>query len=178
MFSSRRTRYPRLNEAELDITAFMNLMIVLVPVLLLSMVFTHIRIVDLQLPAPGTGNPLTDKRELELILRGDLIDVNFPQGVRVRRIERAETGFDLGALSDVLQEIKRQLRDEGIDRDNLTILAEEKTSYQDLVDVIDTARSFRTVVAASVVDAELFPDIALGDAPSGYTLAANSRSAR
>ena len=56
----------------------------------------------------------------------------------------------------VLQEIKRQLHDEGIDRDNLTILAEERTSYQDLVNVIDTARSFRTVVAASVVDAELF----------------------
>ncbi|MDH4039841.1 MAG: biopolymer transporter ExbD, partial [Gammaproteobacteria bacterium] len=38
---SRRRRF-RAREAELDITAFMNLMIVLVPILLLGMVFSRI----------------------------------------------------------------------------------------------------------------------------------------
>ncbi|MQP53880.1 biopolymer transporter ExbD, partial [Flavobacterium sp. LMO9] len=33
-------------EAELDITSFMNLMIVLVPVLLLSLVFAQIRVLN------------------------------------------------------------------------------------------------------------------------------------
>jgi hypothetical protein len=32
---------------------------------------------------------------------------------------------------------------------------------------MDTARSFKAVVAASVVDAALFPQISLGDAPQG-----------
>jgi hypothetical protein len=30
---------------------------------------------------------------------------------------------------------------------------------------MDTIRSYKTLIAASVVNAELFPDIALGDAP-------------
>jgi biopolymer transport protein ExbD len=166
MLSRRRHRRGRGGDAELDITAFLNLMIVLVPVLLLSMVFTHVRIVDLQLPpaaAPSEGEE--DRRQVELVLRSDYVDVNFPEGVRVRRIERGEEGFDLQQLSDVLQEIKRQLREQGVERRNVTILAEADSDYQDLVSVIDTARSYRTVVAAAVVDAELFPDIALGDAP-------------
>jgi len=37
-------------EAELDITSFMNLMIILVPVLLLSMVFARTTVLDLKLP--------------------------------------------------------------------------------------------------------------------------------
>ena len=39
-------------------------------------------------------------------------------------------------------------------------------NYQTLVATMDTVRSFEAVVAASVVRAELFPDIALGDAPA------------
>ena len=45
----RRSRF-RQKEAELDITSFMNLMIILVPVLLMNMVFSHITVLDLQLP--------------------------------------------------------------------------------------------------------------------------------
>ena len=41
----RKRRRPRNREAELDITAFMNLMIVLVPVLLLGMVFSRITVI-------------------------------------------------------------------------------------------------------------------------------------
>jgi biopolymer transport protein ExbD len=48
-----RKRYRRISkeEAELDITAFMNLMIVLVPILLLGLVFSKITVVDVTLPA-------------------------------------------------------------------------------------------------------------------------------
>lgn len=37
-------------DAELDITSFLNLMIVLVPVLLMMMVFSRITVVELKLP--------------------------------------------------------------------------------------------------------------------------------
>ena len=47
----RRSQRYRGADAELDITAFMNLMIVLVPVLLLSMVFTHTTVIDLNFPS-------------------------------------------------------------------------------------------------------------------------------
>ena len=47
-------------EAELNVTSFMNLMIVLVPVLLMNMVFSQLAVLDLRLPAgdqPGEVNP-------------------------------------------------------------------------------------------------------------------------
>ena len=45
-----RIRRNTRTEADLDITSFMNLMIILVPVLLMSMVFSHITVLDLKLP--------------------------------------------------------------------------------------------------------------------------------
>jgi biopolymer transport protein ExbD len=58
----KRRKVP-LADAELDITSFMNLMIVLVPVLLLSLVFAQIRVLNIQLP------PLTEQQlQQELLL--------------------------------------------------------------------------------------------------------------
>ena len=46
----RKKRQKHTESADLDVTPFMNLMIVLVPVLLLSMVFTHTTVIDLNFP--------------------------------------------------------------------------------------------------------------------------------
>ena len=54
----RRARYrrPRAKEqAELNITAFMNLMVVLVPILLISAVFSRMAIIELSLPDGRTS---------------------------------------------------------------------------------------------------------------------------
>ena len=53
------------------------------------------------------------------------------------------------------------------------MLLEQETDYQTLVAAMDTVRSFEAVIATSVVRAELFPDIALGDAPSVAPLLAD-----
>ena len=53
---SRRVSRRKHPAAELNITAFMNLMVVLVPFLLISAVFTQITILDLKLPKPGSQN--------------------------------------------------------------------------------------------------------------------------
>lgn len=163
----KRIRRSRQTEAELDITSFMNLMIILVPVLLMSMVFSHITVLDLQLPDAnsGAGGDQAENKQLELVIRPGYIDVNYPQGVRLKRIANGESGYDFALVSNVLQEVKRQLREKGIEKKDILILAEQETDYQTLVGAMDTVRSFEAVVAASVVRAELFPDVALGDAP-------------
>ena len=56
-------------------------------------------------------------------------------------------------------------RYEGIEKKDILILSQPDTSYQTIVRSMDTVRSFKAVVAASVVEAELFPAISLGDAP-------------
>jgi biopolymer transport protein ExbD len=163
MLAKRR----EIEEADLEITAFMNLMIVLVPVLLMSMVFSHISILKLNLPdLTGLVTPSAERdMHLEVVLRKSSIEVYFPSGVLVKTIDARETKgdekLDYATLSLVLQEIKRQVKD----KSDVLLLSEADVSYQSLVSTMDTVRGFRTVVAASAVDVELFPEISLGDAP-------------
>ncbi|WP_283787324.1 biopolymer transporter ExbD [Bermanella sp. WJH001] len=151
-------------EAELDITSFMNLMIILVPVLLISMVFNHITVLELRLPLEEELqkqdlNP--DDLSLEVIVRQTGFNVMLGP-LPIESIDKKDNKFDLNRLSTVLQGMKKQL---GRERTDIVILSEPDIDYQVLVGVIDTAKTFPAVVAASVVDAVLFPDVSLGDAP-------------
>ena len=158
-------------EAELNITSFMNLMIVLVPVLLMSMVFSQITVLDLKLPDMAADSSTPEEEEdpakqmLELVIHDDRLVVNYPAGTPLKTLPNVDGEHDFTLLSDVLQEVKRQLRERNIEKRDIFILAQPDTEYQTLVTAMDTVRSFKTVVAASVVDAELFPDASLGDAP-------------
>lgn len=164
----KRRRHPRGEDAELDITAFMNLMIVLVPILLLGMVFSQITVIDVQLPPAASGDSeAADERQIELVIRADGMRVDYPRGILLKRIPLTEAGeYDFAMLSLVLQEVKRQLREQGVDKRDITLLPEQEVDYQAIVSAMDTVRSFKALVAAEMVDAALFPEIAFGDAPA------------
>lgn len=156
-----------LADAELDITSFMNLMIVLVPVLLLSLVFAQIRVLNLQLP-PLSEQQLQQETEqpqtLELEIHADRLRLNYPAGEPLRVFNNTEQGQpDFATLSLFLQDLKLTFTQKGIEKQDITILAPDTLDYQTLVTAMDTVRSFKAVVAASVVDAELFPHISLGE---------------
>lgn len=154
-------------DADLDITSFMNLMIVLVPVLLLNMVFAQTMILDIKLP-PGSASSPDDPKEnqqIELIIRQDHMTLNYPAGVLMRQFPKKDDKYDYKGLSEFLQELKPALEKKLGEKKDILILSEERTDYQTLVSVMDTVRSYKAVVATSVVNAELFPDISLGDAP-------------
>ena len=168
----RRKRQKHVEAADLDVTPFMNLMIVLVPVLLMSMVFKHISILQLNLPdLTGAAIDSAEKnRQLEVILRQDAIEVFYPSGVLVKRLPTIENGAgeavqDYRSLSLVLQEIKRAEQALSNDKRDVLVLSESDIPYQELVSTMDTVSAFRTVVAASMVEVDLFPEISLGDAP-------------
>ncbi|VUD53516.1 hypothetical protein TDB9533_01850 [Thalassocella blandensis] len=170
----RKRRY-RKQEADLDITSFMNLMIILVPVLLMSMVFSHVTVLDLKLPDLSSSSEPNDSDKendsIELVILPNELLVNYPAGSPLKLLpkildeESGEKVHDFKLLSDVLQEIKRQLREQGKDKKDILILSQPDTDYQTLVKSMDTVRSFKAVHVASVVDAELFPIISLGEAP-------------
>ena len=73
--------------AHLEITAFINLIVVLVPFLLSVAVFTHLSVIDLALPAQSNekiqnldpNKPL----KLEVILRSKYVEVNDKHGGRM-----------------------------------------------------------------------------------------------
>ncbi len=151
-------------EADLDITSFMNLMIVLVPVLLLNMVFAQTAVLDLKLPlgdSVGGANP--EDVSVEVTIRNTGMQVVVAAGGASRLvgdIPKVSDVHDYKKLSEVLQQVKKGFPD----KKDVVLLSSPEVNYQTLVEIMDTSRSFETVVAASVVDAVLFPEVSLGDA--------------
>ena len=76
-------------------------------------------------------------------------------------IENKDSQYQFADLRELLKQLKARLPD----KKDISLLAEKDTSYQTLVTAMDTVRSYPAVVAVSLVDAELFPDISIGDAP-------------
>ncbi|EWH08150.1 hypothetical protein DS2_18775 [Catenovulum agarivorans DS-2] len=170
-FGRRKLKKVR-QDAELDITSFMNLMIVLVPVLLLSLVFSQIRILNIQLPAQAEGESEADPEQqiLELVVNEQGFTLNYPSNVMLKAFAKEADGrYPYQELSEYLQSLKQTFQQQKIDKSDIVLLLAENTDYQTIVSTMDTVRSFKAVVAANLVDAELFPDISLGDAPTSQS---------
>ena len=164
----RRRRRINTQEAELDITSFMNLMIVLVPVLLLSLVFSQVRILNLQLPVAAQEQDqqtVDEPKILELVINQSGFELNYPSGILLKKIDKTDQGYDFLLLSKYLQDIKLTFQQNNIEKSDILFLLAPEVNYQTIVSAMDTVRSFKAVVAANLVDAELFPQISLGDAP-------------
>ena len=171
----RQRRQKHTEAAELDVTPFMNLMIVLVPVLLLSMVFTHTTVIDLNFPASNSaaGPVDPDAVHLEVVVYSDRLVVADGRGGTIKKLPKLETGVhDIAQLSKVMQELKRRMPE----KEDISVLLEADTDYQTLVTIMDTVRSYPTVVAMDVVQAELFPVISLGDTPQKESVASSADS--
>ena len=158
-----KTRRLRKHAAQLEITAFINLIVVLVPFLLSVAVFTRLAVLDLKLPAAQSaleqlkGNDL----QLEVVVRRNAIEVGDRIGGLIQRIDRKGDGADVKALAVLMVEVKTRFPEKA----EATLLAEPETSYDDLVQVMDAMRATVTVQGAKIVRAQLFPNISIGDAP-------------
>ncbi|MEM6708617.1 MAG: biopolymer transporter ExbD [Pseudomonadota bacterium] len=149
--------------ADLDVTPFMNLMIVLVPVLLLSMVFTHTTVIDLNFPSGAAADGEFDPEQvhLEVVVAASELRIADGRGGVIKRLPLVDGDYDFNQLTQVMQELKRRMPE----KEDITVLLEESTDYQTLVTVMDRVRSYPTVQGVDVVQAELFPIISLGDTP-------------
>ncbi|MEZ5596337.1 MAG: biopolymer transporter ExbD [Pseudomonadales bacterium] len=157
----RRSKRFSGDEADLDVTPFMNLMIVLVPVLLLSLVFTHTTVIDLNFPSGSSAEQIDpDQVHLEIAVHSDRLVVGDGRGGSIKTLPITENGHDYEQLSLVLQELKRRMPE----KRDIAVLLEDTTDYQTLVSVMDKTRSYPTVQGLDVVQAELFPVVSLGSA--------------
>ena len=164
MIRSRRGRR-NTETAELNITAFMNLMVILVPFLLITAVFSRLAILELNLP--GSSNEPADPQELtfqlEVIVRDNQIVVGDRNMGALGVYPNGADGYDFDALSEKLAEIK----DRYPDKTDAAILLEPDIAYDTLVQVMDRVRIEEVVADDSVDRKDLFPDISIGDAPVG-----------
>lgn len=162
MYKKRRNRVKKNSQVELDITAFMNLMVVLVPFLLMTAVFTNISVLDLKLPGMP-GAPKSDKKpELELLVtvRKASLELSDSKGSLIKHIPITKSGHNYILLNQTLRLVKYRFPD----KRNITILSEPYVAYDTLVQLMDTVRDFKTLQDGEIVVAELFPDISIGDA--------------
>lgn len=165
---ARRHHYKRNDgQVELDITTFLNLMVVLIPFLLITAVFSRITIQEMNLPQQAAGGEKPDKPlvTIEVILRQDVIQLSNGKQITAT-IPKVDDKYDLPALSKHLLELKGKHQD----KEDATLLVEPDIEYEDVVHVMDAVK----VAEVSVPDAEegaekekvvLFPKLSLGDAP-------------
>jgi biopolymer transport protein ExbD len=163
--SRRRRAGRRQNEetAELNITAFMNLMVILVPFLLITAVFSRLAIIELNLPGSSTEpvDPQDQTFQLEIIVRMDKIEVGDRNQGLLGRYPNTEDGYDYEAVEIKLAELKEKYPT----KTDASILLEQDIEYNTLVQVMDMVRVAETIEDDSIVRSDLFPDISIGDAP-------------
>ena len=161
----RRARQRHKAAEELNITAFMNLMVVLTPFLLITAVFSRLAILELNLPASQSQAVVdeTPEFQLEITVRESGIEVGDRNAGTLNRIDKTGDDYRLDELSAYLARIKQQFPDKA----DATVLLEPDISYQVLVAVMDRVRvaESRDPGDNRLVKSELFPEVSIGDAP-------------
>lgn len=154
-------------------TTFLNLMVVLVPFLLITAVFSRITIVELTLPtAAGTAAPVKPGFRVEVIVRETGIELSDAKDI-IASVPKVEGEYDLATVSEMIKALKQ----EHPDSKDASVLLEPDIEYDHLIRVMDVVRS--AVLPAEEVGASavqlagteqtvrvaLFTDISIGDAP-------------
>jgi biopolymer transport protein ExbD len=145
---------------ELEMTTFMNLMVVLVPFLLITAVFSRIAIVELDLPSANSAPPTTPTFRVEVVIREAGLEIMDGAEV-IAALPKVDDRYDLSMLSRYLVAIKHEYPQ----KDDASVLLEPDIRYDDLIQVMDTVRSVETHDGEQTARADLFPVISLGDAP-------------
>jgi biopolymer transport protein ExbD len=169
MIGSRRGgRRHHVDSAELNITAFMNLMVILVPFLLITAVFSRLAILELSLPGSSTEpvEPQDQVFQLEVIVRSDKIEVGDRNQGLLGIYPNTEDGFDFDAVGEKLSQLKERYPD----KTDASILLEQDISYDTVVQIMDAVRLSVDIEVdeddeQQLVRSDLFPDISIGDAP-------------
>ena len=159
--NKRRSRHR--DTPELNITSFMNLMVVLVPFLLITAVFSRITILELSVPTASGGSQVVKPNfAIEVIVRKSGLELANGSNV-VAAIPNQAGEYDLEKLTKILLRLKSDYPE----KDDATVLMEPDIQYDHLIRVMDTLRETEIPEEGSgeLRRTALFPKISIGDAP-------------
>jgi len=148
---------------DIDITAFMNLMVVLVPFLLMTAVFSHTAVIDLNLPKKDSSAQSKndkDKFSISVTIANDGLYLTDNKNGLIKVVKKKGELHDFVVLTGVLKQVKARF----LTLKNITILSQQNTAYSDIIKTMDSVRSYSQVVNGEVLEGELFPIISIGDA--------------
>ena len=136
---------------------------VLVTFLLMTAVFSRTVILQINMPASQTEfRDPPPGLQIEVMVRKDLLQVADRNTGPLATFPNNATGYDYDGLTDYLKRVKAKFPE----KTDATILLEPDTPYDILVQVMDRTRVFEVSQGLNTVQAELFPDISIGDAPA------------
>ena len=156
---ARHARKP----AELMLVPMIDIFTVLVTFLLMTAVFSKTVVLEMNLPAA-----MTEFKEpppglmIEVMVRKNLLQVADRNSGPLATLPNNAAGYDYEGLTNYLKRVKAKYPE----KTDATILLETDTPYDTLVQVMDRVRVFETKQGLMTMQAELFPDISIGDAPA------------
>ncbi len=160
-----KLRKKRMQETvELNITAFLNLMVILVPFLLITAVFSRMTVLELNLPALEAKQQENQeiKLALQVLITEDALVIQDATLGEIKRVAMADgEDVDWKIFTDVLVEIKSRFPEE----QGISLLMEPSVPYKTMIQVMDHVRYAEIVNVATLELVELFPNVSIGDAP-------------
>lgn len=148
---------------ELDVSTFLNLMVVLVPFLLIGAVFSRVAIMELTIPTSAGGSAVkTPNFAIEVIVRKAGLEIANGMSVEAA-IPKKDGRYDMEMLTKMLMRLKARYPE----KEDATILMEPDIEYDYLIQVMDVVRGadVRAQQTGNIKKTVLFPDISIGDAP-------------
>ncbi len=133
----RKHHYRRTKEApELDITTFLNLMVVLIPFLLVTAVFSRITIQELNVPeSAGGGQADKPAVTIEVIVRKNGLEIADGRSVTLS-IPKVDDAYDFRKLSEFLMKLKAKYPE----KEDATVLLEPDIAYEEMIHVMDAVK--------------------------------------
>jgi len=164
MLPRSRRRVRRMESTEIDLTPYMNLLVVLAPFLLITAVFTRLAVLEIYLPPPASAELMSKlpSPEEQLVLTISITEKGLvvANGNKIISfVQPTSKGHDLQTLSTVLQQIKARFPTV----DNAIILSKPDIAYDELVQVMDATRVALVVSDGRKTSYSLFPNISLGE---------------
>jgi biopolymer transport protein ExbD len=155
----RHSRRP----AELLLVPMIDIFTVLVTFLLMTAVFSRTVILQLNLPASQTEfKEPPPGLQIEVMVRKDLLQVADRNTGPLATLPNTAAGPNYDGLTEYLKRVKAKFPE----KTDASILLEPDTTYDTVVQVMDHVRVFEVKQGLNTVQAELFPDISMGDAPA------------
>jgi len=148
---------------EVDVTAFLSLMVILVPFLMITAVFSRMTILELE--ASANAREVTaerDRLQLKISVRERVIEVSHQGRKGPLLFDRTPDGQENLLLAELAAKLKVQFPRSV----QATLLLEPQISYDDLVQVMDAVRMRPNHSGENEQPIELFPQITLAETPA------------
>jgi len=162
--SKVKNRRNKEDAGELDVTTFLNLMVVLIPFLLATAVFSQITVQELNLPASSAGgaNPEKPPVVIEVMIRKDKLEIGDGKSINTT-IPMKDGKYDVVKLSEELLDLKKQ----NTEKEDINVLLEPDIDYQSMIKVMDAVKSIKIKNPGQTEEQTivLYPEVSIGDAP-------------